>query len=191
MAKKKKATGRPARRPRKASKDETVEVRTAGIGDNSGLDLPAPDDWNHHKKSILGWREKVTTAQSHLRNAIKTAKSAGIDMDAMNMVVGIERTNDPKKAVSFFRQVDLGLENGESTLRLTVHDTLAGDEEDIVYKRGFADGKAGRTAQNDYPEKSSLHSLYAKGWRHGTADNLGVSPEEADRAIEEEQKEAA
>lgn len=185
MAKGKKAAPKGGRRKAKATADETVDVRTVGIGDNSELKLPEPDDWNHHKKTIAGWREKVTTAQSHLRGAIKIAKKAGVNMESLNLVVGIERDNDPKKAASFFGQIGLGLELSESTLRLTVHDTLAGDEEGLVYQRGYADGEAGRTAENKYPESSDLHAIYAKGWRHGTAKNIGMTPEESDAAVAE------
>lgn len=197
MAPKKKSPKKNAGRRSRAEsmtgkKAGKTEVRKIGIGDNSELALPAPDDWNHHKKSIAGWREKVTTAQSNLRNAIKTAKKAGINMDSLNMVVGIERANDPKKALDFFSQVDLGLNLSESSLRLTVHDTLAGDEMDLVYKRGFADGSAGRTADNKYPESSDLALEYARGWKHGTGKNLGLTPEQVDASEEtDEQKEAA
>lgn len=173
-----KAGKKPMRRSRKPSKDETVEVRTAGIGDNSGLNLPAPDDFNHHKATILGWREKVTTAQGHLRNAIKTAKKAGINMEALNMVVGIERDNDPAKAMDFFRQVDLGLEHGESSLRLTVHDTLAGDESELVARRGFEDGKAARPQSSDYPEGSDLAAIYSENWLKGQAAIFNITASE-------------
>lgn len=187
---KKKSTKKPTRRRAKATKEETVEVRTPAIGDNNAaLAIPEPDDWNHHKKTILGWREKVTTAQSHLRNAIKQAKKAGVNMESFNLVVGIERENDPSKALQFFKQIDLGLSLGESSVRITPHDTLAGDQTELVYKRGYADGEAGRTADNRYPENSELHATYARGWRHGTGKNLGLSPEQVDAA--EDQKEAA
>jgi len=194
MAKKKSTAGTRAGRGRRGkgesntgAKESQVEVRS--IGDNSALALPEPDDWNHHKKAIAGWREKVTTAQSHLRNAIKVAKKAGVNMESLNMVVGIERTNDPAKAMDFFRQVDLGLSLGDSSIRLTAHDTLAGDQMDLVYKRGFADGEAGRTADNRYPETSELHSEYNRGWRHGTGKNMGLTPEQVDSA--DEQRDAA
>lgn len=190
MARGKKASApKGGRRKAKPTADETVEVRTTGIGDNSEMKLPAPDDWNHHKKSIAGWREKVTTAQSHLRNAIKIAKKAGVNMESLNLLVGIERDNDPKKAAGFFNQIGLGLELSECSLRLTVHDTLAGDEEVLVYKRGYADGEAGRTAENKYPEGSDLAKVYSRGWRHGTAKNLGMTPEQSDAAVAEHEEE--
>jgi hypothetical protein len=188
----KKSTKKPMRRKAKATKEETVEVRTPAIGDNSpGLAIPEPDDWNHHKKTIAGWREKVTTAQSHLRNAIKMAKKAGVNMESLNLVVGIERENDPAKAMQFFKQIDLGLSLGESSLRITPHDTLAGDQEELVYKRGFADGEAGRTANNQYPEGSDLAATYTRGWMHGTGKNMGQTPEQVDAAIAAQEKEAA
>lgn len=194
MAKKKATSARGSRKRRGASESMTgakegeVQVRT--IGDNSSLAMPEPDDWNHHRKAILGWREKVTTAQGGLRNAIKQAKKSGVDMKAFDLVVGIERQNDPAKALNFFQQLDMGLSlSGETTVRITPHDTLAGDQIELVYKRGFADGEAGRTADNRYPEGSELHSEYARGWRHGTGKNLNLTPEQVDAS--EDQKDAA
>jgi hypothetical protein len=195
MAARKKATSqRGARKRRGASesmtgaKENEVEVRS--IGDNSSLAVPEPDDWKHHRKAILGWREKVTTAQGGLRNAIKQAKKSGVDMKAFDLVVGIERQNDPAKTLNFFQQLDMGLSlSGETTIRITPHDTLAGDQIELVYKRGFADGEAGRTASNDYPETSDLAAEYARGWRHGTGKNLGLTPEQVDAS--EDQKDAA
>lgn len=198
MAKtKKKPKGRATRKRRGKSEDMTgakegaVEVRSVGIGDNSGeLSLMEPDDWNHHKKAIKGWKEKVSTAQRGLQGAKAAAKKAGMNLASLDLVVGIERDNDPKKAMDFFSQVDLGLRLSEdTTIRITTHDTLAGDQMELVYKRGYADGAAGRTPDNQYPENSDLAAEYSRGWRHGSGKNMGLTPEQVDAA--ENQKEAA
>lgn len=182
MARPKKGAGkgRGGRRSKAESmtgaNDSAVEVRT--IGDNSTLPLPEPTDWNHHKKTIAGFREKVTTAQGLLRNAIKTAKKAGINMESLNLVVGIERENDPVKAKSFFDQVGMGFELGESTLRITTHDTLLGDATEVAHKRGFDDGKNGRSSNGRYPEGSDLAEAYSKGWQEGMSENVTATPEQ-------------
>lgn len=158
--------------------ESSVEVRK--LGDNSQLPIPAPDDLLHHKKSIKGWQEKVTAATAGLRNAKKLAKKAGVNLKSLDLVVSIERDNDPAATLNFFQQVDLGLSvSEESTLRLTVHDTLAGDQKEMVAKRGYNDGKAGRSPQNDYPEGSDLANLYQENWIKGQAENLGVEMPEA------------
>lgn len=181
MAKPRNSGTRASRKRRGSGEDmtganeNTVEVR--GVGDNSQLPLPAPDDLDHHKKNIKGWKEKVATAQRGLQQAKAAAKKAHINLKSLDLVVSIERDNDPVAALDFFRQVDLGLKGSESTLRISVHDTLAGDEKDLVARRGYEDGKAGRTPDNKYPEGSDLANLYNENWQKGQADLLGVNVE--------------
>lgn len=190
----KKAPGQKKRGARKSraedmtgAKEAGVEVRTAGIGDNnSALALPTPDDLAHHRKTILGYREKVTTAQGLLRNAIKAAKKSGINMESLDLSIKIERQNDPAKAINFFQQLDMALQIGEATIRITPHDTLAGDENELVARRGYEDGKAGRTPNHKYPESSELADLYQKNWMKGQAENLGVElPAETEKVAAE------
>lgn len=191
MAKPKKASKKPMRRKAKATKAETVEPRTIGIGDNSQLALPAPDDYAHHMKTIRGLKEKSATAASLLRHAKTSANKACAGLAAsIEETLAIEREGDPIKLQKRLELLGMGLKQIGSTIEVTIFVTLAGDEEDLVYKRGHSDGKAGKTADNKYPEASSLHALYAKGWRHGTAENLGLTPEQAD-AADEDQREAA
>lgn len=192
MAKGKNSPKKPLRRSKKPTAEETVEVRTPGIGDNSKLALPAPDDYSHHMKSIRGAKDKLETAKSLLRHAKDAANKCAAGLAAsIEETLKIERDNDPVKLQARLEMLGLGLKEIGSTIQLSVFDSLGGDAADQVYQRGMADGKAGRTADNRYPEGSDLHALYAKGWRHGTASNLGISAEESDRAIEEEQRAAA
>lgn len=192
MAKKGSTAGKRAGRARRGksesmtgAKEAAVEVRkVGGMGDNSSLAMPEPQDWDHHKKSIRGWREKVATATSGLRNAIKGAKKAGVNMESLNLVVGIERQNDPAKAMQFFQQIDLGLSlSEESTLRITPHDTLAGDQEDLVAQRFYEAGKAGRTFDCRYPESSDLYSLARDSWVKGQAEVLGIPAEQVSSGL--------
>lgn len=188
MAKKKKTAGTRAGRSRRGkgesnteAKANAVEVRTAISQDD--LKLPAPDDYQHHKKSILGALEKKTTADGFYRNCLKKAKSAGIDTDALLEANRIVRANDPKGTANKLNQLAFALEQEGFSIHITVHDTLAGDQLDLVYKRGYADGAAGRTADNSYPENSDLHTQYNLGWRHGTGKNMGLTPKQVDAAI--------
>lgn len=172
-------------------KAATTEVRQVGEGHNSGeLALPKPDDWDFHFRSIKGLAEKSATAASLLRHAKKSAEKSGINMEAMNRTLSEDKAPDPAKMTRFLEQLGLGLKQSGSTLAITVHDSLAGDVADQSYKRGFADGEAGRTANNKYPENSDLAKQYTRGWMHGTGKNLGKTPEEVDAALADEGDEA-
>jgi hypothetical protein len=184
MASKKKAS-----KPKRKSKAESmtgkkaaeVEVRT--IGDNSQLPLPKPDDYKHHMKTIKGALDRVETAKSLLNHAKSAANKSCPGMaDSIKQTLQIERENDPAALQKRLEMLGIGLDVIGHTLQLTVWDTLAGDEEDMVYKRGHADGAAGRTASNKYPENSTLAETYARGWRDGTASNLGLTAEQAEAA---------
>lgn len=190
MAGKKKATKKPLRRSKKPTQDETVETRTAGIGDNSEMSLPAPDDYEHHMKCIRGAKDKLETAKSLLSHA-KTAANKACPGLAANIgeTLAIEREGDPVKLKKRFAMLGIGLKLINSTVQLSVFDTLAGEVTDQAYKRGYADGEAGKSANSGYPEGSDLETLYSKGWRHGTGKNMGLTPEQVDAA--DEQKEAA
>jgi len=184
MAKAKKAK-KPTRRKVKATKGETVEVRTAAIGDNSQLALPAPDDYAHHMKAIRGAKDKLETAKSLLSHA-KTAANKTCPGLASSIAetLQIERDGDPVKLQKRFEMLGIGLKQIGSSIQLSVFDTLGGDHLDQVYRRFYADGKAGKTLDNRYPVGSDLAAQAARAWRHGTAANLGQSPEQADSVSE-------
>ncbi len=48
----------------------------------------------------------------------------------------------------------------------------------VAWARGYADGESGRSADARAPENSDIALEYSRGWRHGTAKNLGMTPEE-------------
>lgn len=199
MAAKKSKKGTRAGRSRRGkgesmteAKANAVEVRTAQIGDNSEMALPEPDDWNHHKKSIRGWKEKVATATSGLRNAKKVAIKAGVNMDSLDMVVSIERKNDPAKTLQFFQQVDLGLSLSDEThIRITPHDGLAGEVNDQAYKRGYSDGEQSKNNNSRYPEGTPMDREYRRGWAHGNGKLMNMTPAQVDAALADGEKEDA
>lgn len=167
------------------AKDGQVEVRqAAGIGDNSKLALAAPDDYSHHMKSIKGLAEKAATANSMLRHAKTSANKCSPGLAAsIAETLAIERENDPIKLQRRLEHLGLGMKLIGSSVQLSVFDTLAGEVAEQAYKRGFADGEAPRTAACPYPENSDLAEKYSKGWRHGTAKNMGMTPEDSDAAM--------
>lgn len=161
------------------AKESQVEVRT--IGDNSGLKLPAPKDFDYHYKSMRGALDKVKTAQALSSQASESANkcSPGLAQVIKN-TIKIENEDDPAKLKRHLEMMGMGLKHIDSTIQINIFDSLAGDQIELVYKRGFSDGEAGRTAQNDYPEGSALAKEYARGWRHGTGKNLSLTPEQVD-----------
>lgn len=175
------------------AKAAKVEVRGgATIGDNSGeFALPKPDDWDFHFRTIKGLAEKSQTAASLLRHAKTSAKKAGIDMEAMNRTLSEDKAPDPAKMARYLEQLNLGLKQSGSPIAITVHDTILGDVNEAAYKRGFADGEGGKSANNRYPENSDLSKQYTRGWQHGTGKNLGQTPEQVDAAMADEEFEAA
>lgn len=193
MAKdKKNSTKKPMRRKAKATKDETVEVRTAGIGDNSELALPAPDDYAHHMKAIKGNMDKLETAKSMLSHAKKAADKSCPGLAAsIGETLRIEREGDPVKLQKRFEFLGMGLKQIGSTIQLSVFDSLKGEVSQQAYDRGFADGEAGKTANSGYPEGSDLAGDYAKGWHHGTGKNMGLTPEQVDVSLSEDAEKIA
>jgi hypothetical protein len=179
---KKKTKGR-ASRPRRGKSEAVtgakagqVEVRAAlSQGD---LQLPAVDDYNHHKKNIAGCLDSLESAKSRYRKALQSAQSAGIDTDAMLEARRIVRANDPKKTANKLNQLAFALEQEGFSIHITVHDTLAGDQEDLVARRFFEDGKAGRTFDCRYPENSDLAQIAKDNWMKGQAELLGVGGSE-------------
>lgn len=193
MAKKPKAGSRAGRSRRGRGENNTeananqVEVRTAfSQGD---LQLPAPNDYQHHKKALLGAQDKLRTANSLVRTCRKNALAAGVDPDSVFEANRIVRDNDPKKTANKLNQLAFALEQEGFSIHITVHDTLAGDELDTIYRRFYADGKAGKTLDNRYPENSDLALQADRAWRHGTAANLTppISPEDADKALDDDE----
>ena len=181
-----KGATRPSKRRGKGeeftgAKEAEVETRTPVKA--AELELPKPTDLEYHRKQITGWKEKVTTAQGHYRNAVKAAKKAGIDVDAMNDAEAIKRENDPAAAMRRLQQFNMNLEQIGSSLRVVVYDTLAGDVKKQAYQRGQDDAANGRTANNPYPEGSDLGEEYAVGYRNKMGAHLGLTEKETEDAV--------
>jgi len=162
---------------------EKVEVRMGG--DNAPtLELPSPEDFNYHLKSIKGANEKKDTAVALVRNAKKSAEKACKGLSGtIDRLIKLERSNDP---LEFQRELELlgyGLKQTNSPIQITVFDTLLGDQNDVVAKRGYEDGKAGRAAKTEYPENSDLHEIYSSNYARGQGELLGLDAEQTDAAI--------
>lgn len=169
------------------AKASAVETRKVGIGDNSGLNLPAPNDFAHHMKSIKGAKDKMETAKSLVRHAKEAANKSCPGMAvAIERVIGIERENDPDKLRRELEMLGIGLGQIGSTLQLSIFDSLGGDHLDQVYRRFYRDGKEGKGLDNRYPTDSDLAAQAARAWRHGAASNIPMTPEQSDAAVAED-----
>ena len=163
------------------AKDATVEVRKAGELDLKPVEID-DGDFDLHFRATKNAKERVETATSLYRTCLKNAKKVSPELhDAIKDAMKFEGM-DPH---DIKRQMEISgyvLRKTGSSVQLTIHDSLLGDTKDAYYKRGHADGKAGRTADARAPEGSDVAMEYLRGWQHGTASNLGMSPEEADAA---------
>lgn len=188
--KKGKTSKKPMRRKAKATKAETVEVRkAAAMGDNSQLALPAPDDYAHHMKTIKGLKDRAATAQSLVRHAKTAANKACPGLAAsIEETLSIEREGDPVKLQTRLEMMGMGLKHIGSTIQLSVFDSLAGDHMDQVYRRYFTDGQGGKALDNRYPEGSDLAAQASRAWRHGFAANMDQTPEQADAALDDDER---
>lgn len=180
MASKKKASSKGSKRGARKrrgkgenfteAKASAVEVRTAV--DTMELALPAPNDYQHHKKALLGALDKQRTANSLVRTARKNAIAAGVDPDSVLEANRIVRANDPKGTAQKMAQLAFALEQEGFPIQFIIHDSLAGDQEELVAKRGYEDGKAARPANNKYPAASDLALVYDTHWKRGQAENM-------------------
>jgi ribosome modulation factor len=167
----------------------TTEVRGGELG------LPEPviiasEDFHMHLKAYKSAVEKKDTAVGLVRSVLKGAARTHKELpNALKEAVNIERENDPSKLKARLEILGIALRETGCPVQLSVFDTLAGDVNQQCYKRGYDDGVNGRSANNRYPESSELYEEYARGWRHGTAKNMGVSPEQSDAATEEQRRE--
>lgn len=190
MAKSKNGSGKKgggSRRSRAESstgkKADQVEMRKA-----ASLDLPEPvelssDDFKLHYRAIKLAKDSLDRHKSLYDGCCKQAKKVSEELLAAVKLAIQYEGKDPEDIRKDLEIRGFVLKQTGSYLQLTLHDTLAGDVNDQAYKRGLADGKAGRSASSKYPEGSDLAEEYGRGWRHGTAENMGMSAEQADAAV--------
>ncbi len=171
-------------RGRPSNAEKAAEAEANAVEGNPVLDLkPIEIDegtFEVHLKAIKSALDKKETAMSLLRTCRKRAKEAGDDiLDAVDAALKFERM-DQNDVAHQLQILGFALKKTDNPIQLSLYNTLLGDEKEQAYNRGFKDGEAGKTAQNDYPEGSDLAAEYTRGWDHGTAKNLGFSPEETD-----------
>lgn len=163
------------------AKEASTEMRTPVKA--TELPLPKPADAEYHRKQVLGWKEKVTTAQGHYRNACKAAQSAGINVDSLKEAEAIKRENDPAATMAYFQQLNMQLQLAGSPLRLVMFDSLGGDLKEQAYAQGQDDAGNGRVKNNPFPEGSEPHDEYEVGYRNKMGAHLGLSEQQTEDAV--------
>lgn len=167
------------------AKEAKAEMRTAS--ETNELDLPKPDDIVFHMKAIKGWKERISTLQGSMRNAIKSAKKVNKFLpEVINELLALERLDDPSEFKRRMESLGVGLKAIGSPYQLTLHDTLLGDVQDVAYKRGKDDALNGRGSNNPYPQSSDLAESYDTGWRNGIGNTLGLTDAQTEAAVEGE-----
>jgi hypothetical protein len=201
MAKAKKTKGTRAGRSRRGkgenmtgAKESAVEMRT--IGDNSGeLNLQQVQiddgDFDLHYKAIKSAVERQKQSKNLYDGCCKAAKKVSADLlEAVKKAIKFDGM-DPD---DIKRQLEIdgyALKRRENPIQLTVFNSLLGDQKEVVAKRGYEDGKAGRSAKTEYPEGSDLATIYSENYMRGQGEVLGLDAEETSAAINANGSEAA
>jgi hypothetical protein len=169
------------------AKEAAAEVRKA---DSAELGLVIEDgDFDLHLRAIKGAVDRQKTAKSLYDSCCKAAKKVSPQLlDAVKRAIKFQGMDveDIKAQLEIDGYV---LRRTGSSIQLTLHDTLLGDEKELAYKRGNEAGKCGQPCASKYPEGSDLDAEYRRGWQHGAGSNLGLSDDETDAAIATEHEE--
>ncbi len=122
------------------------------------------NDFEMHYRSAKSAKEKVETATSLYRNAIKGAKQVSDELaDAVKRALKFDGMD--REAIK--RQLEIDgyvLKKQGCSVQLTIHDSILGDANTAAEKQGYADGRAGRALNNPFPENSDLARLYEAAW---------------------------
>lgn len=188
MAKKGSTAGKRSGRKRRGSgedmtgaKADQVEVRTGSLIKPVEL---SEKDINHHFTAIKNATESKDTYVGKLRNAKKAADQSHPGLAAeIEKQMRAERKDDMTAVAGQLSLQAAVMRARGSTLQLTIFDTLAGDQMDLIYRRYYKDGKEAKPLANEYPVGSDLAAQAARAWRHGQAANMGLTPEKADEAV--------
>lgn len=188
MAKKiENAPKKRGRKPKQASetKVDKVEVRQVAA---EVLKIAEPDTILHHMKTVRGYKDRVTTAQGHLRNAYKAAKAAGIPKTVLDDLFGLERgdANDFRHELETLKA---GLEAVGAPFQLNVFDTAMGSDVEQAKLEARQAADAGRPPECRWAEGSDAHKAYHEQYQSTQAERVpGVTkltPRERSEAVSE------
>lgn len=140
-------------------------------------------DFDLHLRSLKGAKEKFDTAKRLYDSCCKAAKKVSAELlDAVKRAIKFEGMDEH----DIKRQLEIDgyvLKRSGSSVQLTIHDTLLGDEVELAYKRGHDAGGNGRSLVNPYPASSDLAEAYSTGWRNAVGGTLGLTEDETEEAV--------
>lgn len=173
------ATGK-AKAELRAEAKEAVKEHVA----QATLKMPEPRDLEHHFKTIKGFKEKASTANSHLRDARKKAKEAGINLAALDGIYAFERM-DEHEVRAELSQLAKHMELQGHPVQIALFEAKNGNVDEEAYRVGRRHCELGRAADNPYPEGSTPAVQYERGYMELTAERLGVTKDELAAAADE------
>jgi len=189
MAKPRKNGSSKARKAKVEKQDQT-EVRTGGELDLQQIAID-DDDFDMHHRALKGAVEKMKTAKNLYDGCCKAAKKVSPELlDAVKFAIKLEGMD----AADIKRELEIkgyALKRTGSSVQLTIHDTLLGDETELAYKRGKEAGGNGKPCASQYPAGTDLDAQWRTGWRNAVGGTLGLSEEETEDAINERDEDPA
>jgi hypothetical protein len=168
-------------RAAKPTKEETVEVATGEAAPLLAGNMPPKKDLLYHLNQIKGYQDAAKTAAGRVTAAKKSAKEAGVDMQAVALALGFKRS-DPLDIATMLKQLQVFMREDGTPVQLSLYEPKFGSVEEQAKSEGWRDGKAARTPDTTrWPEGSPGHVEYMRRWNDAQKDNLeGGSKEEED-----------
>lgn len=165
---KKPAKARASKRAKAPTKDETVETST-GVQLLLG-NLPSDRDALHAFETLARLKDKSKTAAGHVSDQKKKMKESGLDVKAFEEIMRLERA-DPLDVAAQLREMQRLARLRGLPIQIGLFETKYKSVEDQAFAMGYADGKAGRPAnESQWPEEAPGNQDYHRGWQEGQKD---------------------
>jgi ribosome modulation factor len=133
---------------------------------------PKARDFDHHYKTALGFKKKLESAQGHYRNALKSAKEAGIDPAVITATMKWA-DRDPLEAQMYFKQLRETFAVAGVEVQLDIFNESSISRNAQIYDDGFKAGKAAKGIDtNPHDANTPAGQLWMKGWHDGQAENM-------------------
>lgn len=161
-AKKKKGS---TRRRAKATKDETVEVRSAGTKQYT---LPESSRLLHHLANAEAWEKKLADLKLHVKKAYEAAAAEHISKTLLKDLMAIKGGDQ----VAFRAHLDamgVGLKAMGASFQLNIFDTMYSSDVEQAKTEARAHVGAGKSMECRFVEGSEAHEAYVEEFMFQTA----------------------
>lgn len=143
----------------------------------SELKLPERRDFEHHIKTVRGFKAKVDEANGRYRNAIKAAEEAGIEASVIKALFKWEN-RDPNEARLFFAKLNRAFETANFDLQIQLFDQSGLSPSEKALQDGHRAGVAGESYdKNPHDLNSDIGRKWEEGRMRGQAELVGKMPE--------------